>query len=61
MISQGYAKNEIDHCLYMRQAKNGSMIILILYVGDMLIAGRKVVEILALKKRDRLFPIHQKS
>ena len=40
MLSQGYAGNEIDHCLSTKQAKDGSLIILILYVDDMLITGR---------------------
>ena len=49
MLSQGYKRSEIDHCLYTKQAKDGSLLILILYVDDMLIAGRHLAEISALK------------
>ena len=49
MLSQGYKQSEIDHCLYTKQAKDGSLLILILYVDDMLIAGRHMAEISALK------------
>ena len=51
MQTQGYARSEIDHCLYTKRAKDGSLIVLILYVDDMLIAGRSGCEIDALKKR----------
>ena len=49
--TQGYAQSETDHCLYTKRAKDGSLIVLILYVDDMLIAGRSGYEIDALKKR----------
>ncbi|MCO5614707.1 hypothetical protein L7F22_068991 [Adiantum nelumboides] len=49
MLFQGYKRSETDHCLYTRQAKDGSLIILILYVDDMLLAGRQMAEISALK------------
>ena len=51
MLSQGYKRSEIDHCLYTKQAKDGSLLILILYVDDMLIAGRHMAEISALKSK----------
>ena len=51
MLSQGYKQSEIDHCLYTKQAKDGSLLILILYVDDMLIAGRQLAEISALKSK----------
>ena len=51
MQTQGYARSEIDHCLYTKRAKDGSLIVLILYVDDMLIVGRSGYEIDALKKR----------
>ena len=51
MQTQGYARSETDHCLYTKRAKDGSLIVLILYVDDMLIAGRSGYEIDALKKR----------
>ena len=46
MLSQGYKQSEIDHCLYTKQAKDGSLLILIL-----LIAGRQLAKILALKSK----------
>ena len=49
MLSQGYKRSETDHCLYTKQAKDGSLVILILYVDDMLLAGRQMAEISALK------------
>ena len=51
MQMQGYAQSETHHCLYTKRAKDGSLIVLILYVDDMLIAGRSGYEIDALKKR----------
>ena len=51
MQTQGYARSETDHCLYTKRAKDGSLIVLIPYVDDMLIAGRSGYEIDALKKR----------
>ena len=38
MLSQGYKNSDIDHCLYTKRAKDGSLMILILYVDDMLLA-----------------------
>lgn len=51
MLSQGYKRSEIDHFLYTKQAKDGSLLILILYVDDMLIADRHMAKILALKSK----------
>ena len=51
MLSQSYKWSEIDHCLYTNQDKDSSLLILILYVDDMLIGGRYMVEILALKSK----------
>ncbi|MCO5571219.1 hypothetical protein L7F22_024955 [Adiantum nelumboides] len=50
MQSEGYERSQEDHCLYTRQLSNGSLIILILYVDDMLIAGKSKDEIANLKK-----------
>ncbi|MCO5547020.1 hypothetical protein L7F22_000461 [Adiantum nelumboides] len=50
MQSQGYEKSQEDHCLYTRKLSNGSLIILILYVNDMLIARKSKDEISILKK-----------
>ena len=51
MLSQGYRRSEIDHCLYTKRAKDGNLLILILYVDDMLIASKNRDEIDALKKK----------
>ena len=51
MLSQGYKRSETDHFLYTKQAKDGSLVILILYVDDMLLAGRQMAEISALKSK----------
>ena len=51
MLSQGYKRSDTDHCLYTKRAKDGSLLILILYVDDMLIAGNNSDEIAALKSK----------
>lgn len=51
MLSQGYSRSETDHCLYTKQAKDGSLLFLILYVDDMLIAGMHMAEISMLKSK----------
>ena len=40
MLSNGVNRSMEDSCLYMKKETNGSSIILVLYVGDMLIAGK---------------------
>ncbi|MCO5553786.1 hypothetical protein L7F22_027501 [Adiantum nelumboides] len=50
MQSQGYERNQEDHCLYTKKLSEGSLIILIVYVDDMLIAGKSKDEIANLKK-----------
>ena len=39
----------MDHCLYTKRAKDGNLLILILYVDDMLIAETNIDEIANLK------------
>ena len=51
MLSQGYKHSDTDHCLYTKQAKDGSFLILILYVDDMLIVGKNIHEVDALKSK----------
>ncbi|MCO5581321.1 hypothetical protein L7F22_035201 [Adiantum nelumboides] len=47
--SQGYVRSQEDHCLYTRKLNDGSLVILILYVDDMLIARNSKDEIVILK------------
>ena len=49
MQSQGFRRSDADHCLYTKKAKDDSLILLIIYVDDMLIAGKSQYEIDALK------------
>ena len=49
MLSQGYKRSDTDHCLHTKQAKDGSLLILILYVDGMLITGKNIHEVDALK------------
>ena len=51
MLSQGYQRSDTDHCLYTKQARDGSLLILILYVDDMLIAGSNREDIASLKSK----------
>jgi hypothetical protein len=40
MVSQNFTRSEYDHCVYSKII-NGIFIILVLYVDDMLIVGKK--------------------
>ena len=51
MLSQGYRCNGIDHCLYTKKAKDGSLLILILYVDDMLLLGSSMDEMATLQSK----------
>ncbi|MCO5567092.1 hypothetical protein L7F22_020777 [Adiantum nelumboides] len=46
---QGYVWSQEDHCLYIKRFNDGSLIILLLYIDDMLIAGKSKDEIALLK------------
>jgi hypothetical protein len=39
------------HCVYFKKLENGSFIILLLYVDDMLVAGTNMQDINVLKKK----------
>ena len=49
MLLQGYKCSEIGHCLFTKKAKDGSLIILILYVDDMLLARSSMGEMATLQ------------
>ena len=49
MIRIGYKRCEYDCCVYVRSLDDGSFIFLLLYVDDMLIAAKSIVEINKLK------------
>ena len=51
MLSQGYKRSDTNHCLYMKKAKANSLLILILYVDDMILARTKIDEIATLKSK----------
>jgi ATP-binding cassette subfamily B (MDR/TAP) protein 1 len=51
MLSQGYRRSDVDHCLYTKRATDGSLLILVLYVDDMLIVGNSSEEISVLKSK----------
>jgi hypothetical protein len=49
MIGHGYTRSSYDSCVYYRQLANGSFVYLLLYVDDMLIATKSMLEIKRLK------------
>ena len=51
MSEQGYTRCHYDNCVYLKKKNNGSYIILLLYVDDMLVAGSNMQEINVLKRK----------
>ena len=49
MVSQNFTRSEYDHCVYFKKLDNGMFIILVLYVDDMLVASKSMVDISRLK------------
>jgi hypothetical protein len=49
MVSQNYTRSEYDHCVYFKKLNNGIFMILVLYVDDMLLASKIIIEINRLK------------
>ena len=49
MSKQGYTRCHSDHCVYPKKKNDGSYIILLLYVDDMLVARSNMHEINVLK------------
>eukprot|EP00253_Pinus_taeda_P025967 PITA_25967 len=51
MSEHGYTRCHSDHCVYLKRKNDGSYIILLLYVDDMLVAGSNMQEINVLKRK----------
>ena len=51
MTKQGYSRCHCDHCVYFKRLDDGSYIILLFYVDDMLIARSNMQEINVLKRK----------
>eukprot|EP01018_Ginkgo_biloba_P001714 Gb_30736 [translate_table: standard] len=51
MIEQDYSRCHSDHFVYFKRLDNGSYIILLLYVDDMLVAGSNMQDINVLKRK----------
>ena len=51
MTEQGYSRCHSDNCVYFKKLENGSFIIFLLYVDDMLVAGSNMQDINVFKKK----------
>jgi hypothetical protein len=51
MTEQGYSRCHSDHCVYFKNLENGSFIIFLLYVDDMLVARYNMQGVNVLKKK----------
>ena len=51
MFPQGFSRCHSDHCVYFKMLDNGSYIILLLYVDDMLVGGYNIQDINVLTKK----------
>ena len=51
MSKQGYTRCHSNHYVYLKKQNDGSYIILLLYVDDMLVAGSNMQEINVLKRK----------
>jgi len=51
MSEQSYTRCHFDNCVYLKRKNDGSYIILLLYVNDMLVAGSNMQEINVLKRK----------
>jgi hypothetical protein len=51
MTEQGYSRCHSDHCVYFKRLENGSYIILLFYVDNMIFVGSNMQDINVLKKK----------
>jgi hypothetical protein len=51
MVSLNFIRIEYDHCVYFKKLENGMFFILVLYVDNMLVARKSMVEINMLKAK----------
>ena len=51
MSEEGHNRCHSDHCVYLKRKNDGSYIILLLYVANMLVAGSNMHEINVLKRK----------
>jgi hypothetical protein len=51
MTEQGYSRCHSDHFVYFKRIENGSYIILLLYVDDILVEGYNMQDINVLKNK----------
>ena len=51
MIEKGYTRCQFDHCVYLKRLDDGSYIILLLYVDEMLVVGSNMKEMVVLKRK----------
>jgi hypothetical protein len=51
MTKQDYSRCHFDHCVYFKKLENGSYIIFLLYVDDMLVLGSNMKDINVFKKK----------
>jgi hypothetical protein len=51
MTEHGYSRCHSNHCVYFKRIENGSYIIFLLYVDDMLVDGSNMQDINVLKKK----------
>jgi hypothetical protein len=51
MTEQGYSIFHYDHCVYFKRLENGSYIIFLLYVDDVLVARSNLQDINVLKNK----------
>ena len=50
MIENGFSRSEYDTCVYVREASDGSLLYLFLYVDDMLVIAKDIFEVKKVKK-----------